>query len=165
MGHGLFMKHTACEENRLLRVTAKIVQTEQEKKDAFFVRTEVFVKEQGLPLPLEIDEVDDYATHFVAYYEAMPIAAGRVIIQEKYSTAQVERISVLPQFRRKQIGIQMMQTVETFIREHHPEVTCIKINAQTHAVPFYEKQGYLVVTPEFMDNYIPHRAMEKKLRT
>ena len=59
MGHGLFMKHTACEENRLLRVTAKIVQTEQEKKDAFFVRTEVFVKEQGLPLPLEIDEVDD----------------------------------------------------------------------------------------------------------
>ena len=157
------MKHTVCEANKLLPVFAKIVQNDEEKKDAFFVRTEVFVKEQGLPLPLEIDEVDDYATHFVAYYEKMPIAAGRVIIEERYNTAQVERLSVLPQFRRKQIGVQMMQTVEKFIREHHPDVTCIKINAQTHAIPFYEKQGYHVTTPEFMDNYIPHRAMEKTL--
>ena len=39
----------------------------------------------------------------------------------------------------------------------------IILNAQSYAVPFYEKLGYIITSPEFMDADIPHRAMEKKL--
>ena len=37
----------------------------------------------------------------------------------------------------------------------------IILNAQSYAVPFYEKLGYVITSPEFMDADIPHRAMEK----
>ena len=39
----------------------------------------------------------------------------------------------------------------------------IILNAQSYAVPFYEKLGYVITSPEFMDADIPHRAMEKKM--
>ncbi|MEC1284064.1 GNAT family N-acetyltransferase, partial [Bacillus paralicheniformis] len=34
-------------------------------------------------------------------------------------------------------------------------------NAQTQAVPFYEKHGYKVVSEEFLDANIPHVKMVK----
>ena len=39
----------------------------------------------------------------------------------------------------------------------------IILNAQSYALPFYEKLGYVITSPEFMDADIPHRAMEKKI--
>ncbi len=160
---GRFMKRIAYEVSNLQDVVVKIAQSEQEKQDAFFVRKEVFVKEQGLPLPLEVDDLDKIATHIVAYYKQQPIAASRIIVNDKSDSVKVERLSVLPKFRRKQIGIQMMQTIEAFIRKNFPNVSVIKIHAQIHAIPFYEKQGFSVTSPEFMDNYIPHRAIEKHI--
>ena len=160
---GQFTKHTVYEVSNLQDVIVKIAQSEQEKEDAFFIRKEVFVKEQGLPLPLEMDDLDKIATHIVAYYNESPIAASRIIVDEKSYSVKVERLSVLPKFRRKQIGVQMMQTIEAFIREKFPNVSLIKIHAQIHAIPFYEKQGFRVTSPEFMDNYIPHRAIEKEI--
>lgn len=157
------MKRIAYEVSNLQDVVVKIAQSEQEKQDAFFVRKEVFVKEQGLPLPLEVDDLDKIATHIVAYYKQQPIAASRIIVNDKSDSVKVERLSVLPKFRRKQIGIQMMQTIEAFIRKNFSNVSVIKIHAQIHAIPFYEKQGFSVTSPEFMDNYIPHRAIEKHI--
>jgi predicted GNAT family N-acyltransferase len=139
-------------------VFAKIVETEKELQDAFFVRKEVFVKEQGIPLPLEIDEYDEIATHFVAYFENRPIAAGRVRFIEDL-TATVDRVCVLPPFRRKQIGVLMMKSLEQYIKGSN--IKKVKIKAQTHAIPFYEKQNYYITSPEFLDAGIPHRAMEK----
>lgn len=139
---------------------AKIVETDKELQDAFFVREEVFVKEQGIPLPLEKDEYDDIATHFVAYYDDRPIAAGRVRFLEDL-TATVDRVCVLPAFRRKQIGVLMMQSLEHYIQGS--QIKKVKLNAQTHAISFYEKQHYYSTSPEFLDAGIPHRAMEKIL--
>lgn len=39
----------------------------------------------------------------------------------------------------------------------------LKLNAQTHAIPFYGKLGYEVVSDEFLDAGIPHKTMVKKL--
>ena len=39
----------------------------------------------------------------------------------------------------------------------------IVLNAQSYAIPFYEKIGYIITSPEFMDADIPHRAMEKTI--
>ncbi len=141
-------------------VFAKIAENEKELQDAFFIREEVFVKEQGIPLPLEKDEYDKIATHFVAYFDNRPIAAGRVRFSEN-QIASVDRVCVMPNFRRKQIGVLMMQSLEQYIQGSN--IKKVKINAQTHAIPFYEKQQYYITSPEFLDAGIPHRAMEKVL--
>ena len=38
------------------------------------------------------------------------------------------------------------------------------LNAQTHAIPFYERHGFRVVGEPFDEAGIPHRAMERALR-
>lgn len=138
-------------------VFTKIVETKKELQDAFFVREEVFVKEQGIPRPLEKDEYDEIATHFVAYVDDSPIAAGRVRFKDQI--AIVDRVCVLPPFRRKLVGVSMMQSLERYIQGSN--IQKVKLNAQTHAIPFYEKQNYSITSPEFLDSGIPHRAMEK----
>ena len=52
------------------------------------------------------------------------------------------------------------------LEEHGRQKSMKKLllNAQSYAVPFYEKLGYVVTSPEFMDADMPHRAMEKVLR-
>ena len=38
----------------------------------------------------------------------------------------------------------------------------LKLNAQSYAIPFYEKRNYTITSPEFLEAGIPHRAMEKR---
>lgn len=142
--------------------TVTIAKVEQEREDAFFVRKKVFVEEQGVPLSLEIDELDDIATHFVVYSGDEPIGAGRFREISK-GIGKVERVCVLKEYRGKHIGNLVMHALEEHAVENGFEK--ILLNAQSYAVPFYEKLGFVVTSPEFMDADIPHRAMEKKLST
>lgn len=141
-------------------ITAKRVETEKEREDAFFVRQKVFVEEQDVPVHLELDDYDQSAIHFIAYDDEMPIGAGRIREPEP-GIAKVERVCILPQFRGKHLGNLMMDTMETYAKEAGLKV--VKLNAQSYAVPFYEKLQYQITSPEFMDAGIPHRAMEKNL--
>lgn len=135
-----------------------IATTDDEREDAFSVRRKVFVDEQKVPLNLELDELDETADHFVVYTESIPIGAGR-IRESNIGIGKVERVCVLPEYRGKHIGVLVMQALE----EHATNKGFNKVilNAQSYAVPFYEKIGYVITSPEFMDADIPHRAMEK----
>lgn len=146
-----------------LDLIVHFVQNEQQLKDALFVRQEVFVKEQGVPLLLEQDQYDANSNHIVAYHDDKPIAAGRIRIIDS-TIAKVDRVCVLPAFRRKQVGVRMMQVLEEFavLRQENSTIKTIKIHAQAHAVPFYEAQNYRITSPEFIDGGAAYRAMEKQ---
>ena len=45
----------------------------------------------------------------------------------------------------------------------HPGVTTAKLGAQTHAIGFYEKLGFLAQGPVYDDAGIPHRDMTREL--
>ncbi|WJY28914.1 MULTISPECIES: GNAT family N-acetyltransferase [Sporosarcina] len=139
-----------------------IAASEQEREAAFTVRKKVFVEEQGVPLSLELDDFDETASHFVVRDGSKAIAAGR-IRSTSDAVGKVERVCVLKEYRGKHLGNLMMHALE----EHAKETGMSKIllNAQSYAVPFYEKLGYTVTSPEFMDADIPHRAMEKTIDT
>lgn len=138
----------------------KIVENEQQRKDAFTVRTTVFVEEQGIPSEIEWDEFDNTAIHFVVYNENQAIAASR-LRQYENQIGKVERVCVLKEYRGQKIGVLIMKEIEQFaIKEGLKK---LKLNAQASVVPFYEKLNYVVTSPEFMDVNIPHRAMEKQL--
>ncbi|SKA96286.1 Predicted N-acyltransferase, GNAT family [Sporosarcina newyorkensis] len=142
-------------------MTVKIVTDDKGREDAFSVRKKVFVEEQGVPLHLELDEYDQDATHFVVYdSEDNPIGAGRMrgLVN---AHGKIERICVLPEHRGKHFGNMIMHTLEEHARKS--SMKKLLLNAQAYAVPFYEKLGYVVTSPEFMDADIPHRAMEKSL--
>lgn len=155
------MKHSVWIGIPDLLMTIKIVTDEKGRQDAFSVRKRVFVEEQGVPLHLELDEYDQDATHFVIYDEEdRPIGAGRMRGLAN-AHGKIERICVLPEHRGKHFGNMIMNTLEEHARKN--SMKKLLLNAQSYAVPFYEKLGYVVTSPEFMDADIPHRAMEKSL--
>jgi predicted GNAT family N-acyltransferase len=140
-------------------VTVKIVETQQELEDAYSVRKTVFVDEQNVPLEEEIDAYEDEAEHFVMYHDGSPTAAGRFRLVDGYG--KVERISVLKEARKTGAGRAIMNAIEEYAREK--DIQKLKLNAQTHAIPFYTGLGYETVSEEFMDAGIPHKTMLKNL--
>lgn len=131
--------------------------TDQQLQDAFNIRKKVFVEEQHVPLELEIDEFENTATHFVLYDDDQPIGAGRFRILD--GIGKVERICILSSYRGTGAGRRIMKAIEAYATEI--DIKALKLHAQTYAIPFYEKLGYDVISDEFMDADIPHKAMKK----
>ncbi|CAH0344516.1 GNAT family N-acetyltransferase [Bacillus sp. CECT 9360] len=137
-----------------------IAKTEQERKDAYFVRTKVFIDEQHVPAREEIDQYEQDATHFVLYDDMhYPIGAGRFRMLD--GIGKVERICVISSSRQKGAGVLIMKAIEEFAIS--TDIKKLKLNAQTHAIPFYESLGYLTVSDEFLDAGIPHKMMIKEI--
>jgi predicted GNAT family N-acyltransferase len=141
-----------------MNVTVKIVENEHELEDAFSVRKTVFVGEQNVPVEEEIDQYEDEAIHFISYQNGSPIGAGRFRVVDGYG--KVERICVLKDARKTGAGKTIMNEIEAYALKNGIEK--LKLNAQTHAIPFYSGLGYEVVSEEFLDAGIPHKTMIKK---
>ncbi|KIP20179.1 hypothetical protein JV16_02642 [Anoxybacillus ayderensis] len=127
-------------------------------RDALLVRRAVFIDEQGVSEEEEIDAFESESVHFVLYDDDKPIAAGRFRTID--GVGKIERICVLPSYRGRGIGKQMMEAIEQYAKQH---VTKVKLNAQTHAEPFYKQLGYETVSDVFLDAGIPHVTMVKAI--
>jgi predicted GNAT family N-acyltransferase len=138
-------------------VTFKIVENQQELEDAFSIRRTVFIDEQNVPAEEELDQHEDEATHFVLYHEGSPIGAGRFRFVNGYG--KVERICVLKEARKTGAGKKIMMGIEDYALDQ--DIHKLKLNSQTHAIPFYAGLGYEVVSEEFLDAGIPHKTMIK----
>ncbi|HHH40023.1 MAG TPA: GNAT family N-acetyltransferase [Sedimenticola sp.] len=118
------------------------------------VRTRVFIEEQGVPPELEQDDLDPGARHLLAEDSAgRPIGTLRIL-----DGGQIGRMAVLPAWRRHGVGSALMHTA--LARLARPGSPRPFLNAQTRAIPFYRRFGFVVVGPEFMEAGIPHRRME-----
>ena len=127
------------------------------REDAQKVRIEVFVIEQNVPVELEWDEGDEVSTHAVAYDEqGQPVATGRLL-----PDGHIGRMAVSQSLRGKGIGKQVLIALLEHARQDgHKELV---LHAQTHAVPFYEQQGFIVEGEEFIEADMPHRLMRRQL--
>ena len=139
---------------------AVIVTNNKELEDAFYVRKTVFVEEQNVPMEDEVDEFEQESVHVVLYDEVLnPIGAGRYRSLDEYG--KIERICILKNSRKGGAGKTIMNKLEEYALSI--DAQALKLNAQTHAIPFYSKLGYEVISEEFMDAGIPHKTMYKKL--
>ena len=127
------------------------------RDDAQKLRIEVFVIEQNVPFELEWDESDDVSTHAVAYDEqGQPVATGRLL-----PDGHIGRMAVKQSLRGQGVGRQvLLALLEHARQEGHTELL---LHAQTHAVPFYERQGFVCEGEEFLEVDIPHRRMRLRL--
>jgi predicted GNAT family N-acyltransferase len=137
----------------------KVVSTERELADAFDVRKKVFVDEQKVPEEEEIDQYENAATHFILYQNGEPVGTGRFRIVD--GLGKVERICVLASQRGTGAGKSIMNKIEQYAKSQGVEG--LKLNAQTHAIPFYTSLGYEVISEEFLDAGIPHKTMKKSI--
>ncbi|AXT11955.1 GNAT family N-acetyltransferase [Bacillus sp. 2211] len=138
-----------------------IVKTEKQLNDAFFVRKEIFVKEQHVPEEEEIDQFEDTSEHIVIYDGGQPVGAGRWRLKDGHG--KLERICVMKSHRSLGVGAIIMQALEKAAAAKG--AGSFILHAQTQAVPFYEKQGYRVTSgEEFLDAGIPHLEMIKEYK-
>jgi predicted GNAT family N-acyltransferase len=121
------------------------------------VRGEVFQREQGVPEELEWDDPDAVAVHVLARDTfGNAIGCGRLL-----PDGHIGRVAVLRHWRGKGVGTEIMQVLIAVARESsHDE---LHLNAQTQAVPFYERLGFRAQGEEFLDAGIPHRYMYRRL--
>lgn len=140
---------------------ANLALSDEEMSSVFEVRRIVFINEQNVPEELEIDDLEDTSTHFLALDGERAVGAGRFRIKDGYG--KIERICVLKEERGRKIGQLLMARIEEHARKL--EMQTVKLEAQVHAIPFYEKLGFEVCSDEFMDAGIPHRLMAKSLKS
>jgi len=133
------------------------VQSHSEYHTALQIRIAVFVTEQGGPLTDEPDAWDAAARQFVVILDGQIIGAARVYHPEPRMT-KLGRICLLLEYRGRGWGELL---VETLIR-HAWAIGSEKVvlDAQTYALPFYERFGFIPLGEEFLDGGILHRRME-----
>lgn len=127
-------------------------------KDAFSIREEVFVKEQGFQE--EFDSTDDSCWHLICYQNGCPTACAR-LFTEGNGVWHAGRIAVRRDCRGTGIGAEIMAALEEKARELGSQK--IVLSAQCRVADFYIKQGYQKTANEYLDEYCPHVEMFKLL--
>ena len=122
------------------------------------IRFEVFVEEQKVPAEEEIDAHDPRSIHAIAWSNGTAAACGRLL-----PDGHIGRMAVLKPFRGFGVGGLVLQHLTERARQRGDRE--VVLSAQTHAIGFYEKFGFVLEGGEYLDCNIPHRDMRKILRT
>ena len=142
-----------------MSVSITIAQTPGEFELCFGIRTVVFVEEQAVPLELEMDDYDAVATHFMLRDGETPLGTARLL--DKHGLAKIGRVAVLKEARGRGLGLVLMQAVIAEAKRRG--FTESILDAQTYAIPFYARLGYVAEGEEFDDAGIPHFLMRRPL--
>ena len=102
------------------------------------------------------------AVHVIGRLNGLPVATGRLLLEyPRGGNAHVGRVAVLAAHRWRGFGSAIMAALHYLAREHG--FAGITLAAQLHAIPFYEKLGYVVRGEVFLDAGIEHRGMDVEL--
>ncbi|TCP65446.1 GNAT family N-acetyltransferase [Baia soyae] len=143
-----------------MHISVKKVESDHELNQAFAIRQKVFVHEQGVPEDQEIDEKESCSVHFLATLDKKAIGTCRMRWYEPH-VAKAERVAVIPEGRGTGAGRELMLALEEHARQEGAKK--IVLSAQTQALPFYEKLGYIAEGDVYLDAGIDHKDMKKKL--
>ena len=120
------------------------------------IRYDVFVKEQGVPLELEIDGLDAGAIHALVFDGKIPVGTGRLI-----EDGHIGRVAVQKAHRGRGAGICIIQGLLDAARAEN--LTEVWLGAQCHAKGFYRQLGFSEFGEIFLDAGIDHIKMKKTL--
>ena len=138
-------------------ITVKRATWQQHRQQLSDIRCKVFVKEQQVPVELELDDQDTTAQHWLAYQDDNN-AIGTARLE---SCGKVGRMAVLKEFRGQGGGAALLRRI--ILDVSSAGANRLHLNAQLHALPFYERFGFTAFGDEFDEAGIPHIAMELDL--
>ncbi|MFD7865945.1 GNAT family N-acetyltransferase [Streptomyces sp. NPDC057682] len=153
-----------------LAYTTRTVTDERDRAACFQVRKDVFVGEQNVPEEIEYDAYDAGAVHVLAVAaDGTALGTGRLLhgpgtesrTGGDLAVGSLGRLAVTRQARGLGVGAALVRAIEDAARGLG--LAAVDLHAQTHALGFYERLGYVAYGPEFPDAGIAHRAMRRTL--
>jgi len=137
------------------KLSIRIARNKKERETAFRIRSAVFVKEQKVPVRLEIDEYDKDAKHTIMYCSGKPMGCARVVFRG--GVAKLGRIAILKRYRGMGFGKAMLGYLVRYCKRR--KAGRIVLGAQLRSVDFYRKSGFVPHGKVFMDAGIRHVGM------
>ena len=141
----------------------KILNNKEELELGFALRIEVFVKEQNVPIELELDDKDhsDNTVHIGYFNDNKLIGVARLIDMDK-DVIHIGRVVIDKEYRGKGIGRELIIGCETTAKNILKREIIIELSAQIQAEKFYESLGYNRVNDKiYLDAGIEHVDMRK----
>lgn len=121
------------------------------------IRRIVFILGQSVPREEEWDGRDEESWHWLATDEdGKAIGTARLLPE-----GQIGRMAVLEEYRGWGVGAAMLEAAVEKAR--HLGFAEVFLNAQTHALEFYRKAGFVEEGDEFDEAGIPHLRMTRSL--
>ncbi|MEU9169402.1 GNAT family N-acetyltransferase [Streptomyces sp. NPDC048420] len=148
----------------------RVAEDPADREACFAVRKEVFVGEQGVPEDIEYDAYDAVAVHVLAVREdGVPLGTGRLLYGEAaagktdgdLSVGSLGRLAVTQAARGLGVGAALVGAIEDAARALG--LAAVDLHAQTHALGFYERLGYVAYGPEYLEAGIAHQGMRRAL--
>lgn len=132
---------------------------EAELEAALALRKRVFCGEQGVSPAADRDGRDPEALHVVAVDDGRVVGTCRVLIQQ--DVARLGRMAVQRGARGRGLGAALLAGAER--RAVAAGARRVMLHAQERARSLYARGGYEPVGEPFMEEGLPHIAMEKTL--
>ena len=141
----------------------KILNNKEELELGFALRIEVFVKEQKVPIELELDEKDysENTVHIGYFDDDKLIEIARLIDLDK-DVIHIGRVVIDKEYRGKGIGRKLIVGCETTAKNILKKEVIIELSAQIQAEKFYESLGYNRINDKiYLDAGIEHVDMRR----
>ncbi|MBO4820165.1 MAG: GNAT family N-acetyltransferase [Prevotella sp.] len=129
---------------------------------AYYVRIQAMARKHHIPLDVEFDEHDTPETRYVvAVDDFLPIATCRLYALDE-SRVMLGRIVVLPEYRHRGIGTQVVAEAEDWAREMGFSIAVLE--SRDNKIPFYQSMGYVLCIGQKIEGetFVCYR-MEKSL--
>lgn len=127
------------------------------RDEAAPIRYAVFVDEQKVPAEIELDDWDALSLHALALdAQGRVLGTGRLL-----PDGHIGRMAVLRSARGQGVGTALLRALLQAARARGDRE--VVLSAQTHAMPFYEKAGFIAEGDEYDDAGIPHRQMRRRM--
>ena len=120
-------------------ISIRKVSTAEELQQAHEIRVRVFEEEQGFPHEVNVDSVDQAASHVLAFDGEVPVATARLTVVAD-GQGMIARVAVLPSHRGMGFGRHLVQELETMGRNDGLHTLCLEPHA--HLEDFYHALGY-----------------------
>jgi len=138
-------------------IRIELMSWDEARAQASPIRFTVFVEEQRVPVEIEWDDQDERSFHALAYSPSgEAVATGRLL-----PDGHIGRMAVLREWRGKGVGGAILQRLLAAARERGDKQ--IELFAQTHAIEFYRRHGFVEGGEIFEEAGIPHQAMRRDL--
>ena len=119
------------------------------------IRFRVFVDEQRVPAEMELDEFDAVSCHALALVDDEPVGTGRLL-----PDGHIGRMAVLPWWRGHGVGAALLQAL--IAEAGRRGMARLVLSAQTHALGFYARFGFVPEGEVYEEAGLPHQVMTRE---
>lgn len=138
-------------------------ETADEWEQYFHLRWQLLRSPWQQPIGSEKDELEAQSVHRCAMIDKQIVAVGR-LHHLNPNEAQIRYMAVANEFQGKGIGQSVLHSLESAALEKNTQL--ISLNARENALPFYEKNNYVLLKESHtLYGKIKHFKMQKTLST